>query len=140
MAEAENKAKVREFYDKINAGDLSVIDSHIADNMVDHEEVPGISPTKEGARMFFQMALNAFPDFKLTPEDMVAEGDLVFVRLRMTGTHRGDFMGIPATGKQVSIPVFDALRISGDKAVEHWGLSDTATMLQQLGVMPAPGA
>ena len=129
-----NKALAREFYEKVSAGDLSVTDTHVADNLIEHEEFPGIPPNKEGVRMFFQMMRSAFPDFRMSVEDIIEEGDKLVVRFRMQGTHRGEFMGIPATGKQVNIQGIDILRIVDGKAVEHWGVTDTGMMMQQLGV------
>jgi steroid delta-isomerase-like uncharacterized protein len=133
MSEA-NKALAREFYEKVSSGDLSVTDTHVADNFVDHEEFPGLPQTKEGVRMFFELMRTAFPDFRMSADDMIAEGDKLVVRFRMQGTHRGEFMGIPATGKQVDVPGIDVLRIVNGKAVEHWGVMDSGVMMQQLGV------
>ena len=85
------------------------------------------------------MFRSAFPDFKVTIDDMIAEGDKVVVRGTWSGTHKGEFMGIPATGKSVSFGVIDTVRIAGGKMVEHWGLMDNFRLMQQLGVIPAPG-
>jgi predicted ester cyclase len=85
------------------------------------------------------MFRSAFPDFKATINDIIAEGDKVVIRMTWNGTHRGEFMGIPPTGKRVSFGVFDILRIAGGKFVEHWGQMDSMLMMQQLGVIPAPG-
>lgn len=124
----------QEFYTALNSGDLGIIDSHFADNFVDHEELPGLPQTKEGVRQFFTMTRTAFPDFNMKIEHIVAEGDMIVVHGTMHGIHQGEFMGIPATGKQIAVPFFDMIRIAGGKAVEHWGLTDTARMMQQLGV------
>ncbi len=103
-------------------------------NRVEHED--GVEPaTKAGAIEALQRMRDAFDDFTLTVEDMVAQGDRVFVRATMSGTHRGEFLGIPATGRQVRTPVADFFRIAGWKALEHWGLSDTGRLMQQLGVV-----
>jgi steroid delta-isomerase-like uncharacterized protein len=131
----ENKAIARRFYEGINAGRIEIIDELVADNLVEHEEFPGLAGGRDGVRQFFQMILTAFPDFTMTMDDMVAEGDLVFIRATMRGTHRGDFMGIPATGKQVEVPTGDFARFEGGKLVEHWGVTDTGMMMQQLGVV-----
>ena len=85
------------------------------------------------------MLRGAFPDFQATIDDIVAEGDKVVVRQTWTGTHTGgEFMGVPPTGKSMSIGVIDIIRIAGDKFVEHWGQMDTMAMMQQLGAIPAP--
>ena len=89
--------------------------------------------------MLATMLRSAFPDLKATIEDTIAEGDKVVIRMTWRGTHTGgEFMGIPATGKSVSIGVIDIIRISGGKAVEHWGQMDSMLMMQQLGAIPAP--
>ena len=77
----------------------------------------------------------AFPNFEYTNEDTIAEGDKVVTR----GTHEGDFMGIPATGRTVEIAVKHIARISAGKMVEHWGLIDRLSMMQQLGIIPEQG-
>lgn len=134
MSEA-NKAKVHEFYEQISVGNLNVIETHIADEMVDHDELPGIPANKDGARVFFTRMHSAFADFSMTVEHLVAEGDKVFILGRMKGTHRGEFMGIGATGRPINIPFFDGLRIVNGQAVEHWGVTDTGLMMLQLGVI-----
>jgi predicted ester cyclase len=85
------------------------------------------------------MFLSAFPDTKMTIEDQLAEGDKVTTRWTATGTHTGELMGIPATGKAVTVTGFDITRYSGGKSVEHWGQFDQMGMMQQLGVIPTPG-
>jgi steroid delta-isomerase-like uncharacterized protein len=134
----ENKAVVREFFQRVNERDLSVVDDMVDDGFIEHEELPGLPQNKDGARQFFTMAFAAFPDFRLDPESMVAEGDMVVVRGKMSGTHLFDFMGIPTTGKQVSVSFFDEMRVANGKIVEHWGLTDSMTMMQQLGVGGPP--
>ena len=76
---------------------------------------------------------------RLKVEDIIAEGDKVVARLTTRGTQRGAFMGIPPTGKQVTVTAIDINCIVGGKSVEHWLNMDTLGLLQQLGVMPAPG-
>jgi predicted ester cyclase len=85
------------------------------------------------------MLRGVFPDFKATIDDMIAEGDKGVIRQTWSGTQRGEFMGIPPTGKRVSFGVIDIIRIAGGKVVEHWGQMDTMSMMQQLGAIPAPG-
>jgi predicted ester cyclase len=85
------------------------------------------------------MFRGAFPDFKVTIDDLIAEGDKVVIRATWNGTQKGEFMGIPPTGKRVSFGVIDIIRMAGGKAVEHWGQMDSMGMMQQLGVAPAPG-
>ncbi|HWO72493.1 MAG TPA: ester cyclase [Dehalococcoidia bacterium] len=132
------KTLALEFYDGINRGDLSVVDTHVAEDFIDHEEFPGIPPDKAGVRQFFEMMRSAFPDFRVNVQDTLAEGDKVVVRITMSGTHRREFMGIPATNKQVNVEGIDIVRVRDEKAVEHWGVLDVAAMMQQLGVAAGP--
>ena len=88
--------------------------------------------------MMFTMLRSAFPDFKATIEHLIAEGDKVVLHMTWTGTQKGEFMGIPPTGKSISINVIDIVRIADGQVVEHWGIMDQMAMMQQLGVIPAP--
>jgi steroid delta-isomerase-like uncharacterized protein len=123
-----------------NQGNTSLVDELFAPDFVEHEELPpGIPPGREAVKVMYTMFRNAFPDFKITIDDMIAEGDKVVAHSTWTGTQKGEFMGIPPTGKSVSFGVFDTIRIADGKFVEHWGLMDSMKMMQQLGVVPAPG-
>jgi hypothetical protein len=85
----------------------------------------------------FALALRrGFSGLRFTTEDIIAEGDLVACRFTMTGTNTGEFMGMPATGRAVSVPGVDILRFKTGKVVEHWGLTDELSLLQQLGLLP----
>ena len=141
MQTEQNKALFRQFVEEIfNQGNMSAIDELLAPDFVEHEELPpGIPSGREGVKQMTMMFRSAFPDFKTTIDDMVAEGDKVVVRMTWSGTHKGEFMGIPPTGKSVSFGVIDIVRFAGDKFVEHWGLMDSTSMMQQLGAVPAPG-
>ena len=81
----------------------------------------------------------AFPDLHASVEDVIAEGDKVALRMVARGTHQGDFMGIPATGKKVSMAEMHILQFAGGKVSAHWGLTDQLGMMQQLGVVESPG-
>src|SRR6266581_1562898 len=99
MGVEENKATVQMFYDEVlNRGNLDVIDKMTAENYVDHTAPPGMPPGREGEKQWFTMLRAAFPDGQTTIDDIIGEGDKVVVRATMTGTHQGDFMGIPAMG------------------------------------------
>src|SRR5439155_22518044 len=103
MGEEENKATARMFYDEVlNRGNISVIDKVTAENYVDHTAAPGMPPGREGEKQWFLMLRAAFPDGRTTIDDIIAEGYNVVVRGSMTGTHSGEFMGIPATGMGVT--------------------------------------
>jgi steroid delta-isomerase-like uncharacterized protein len=123
----------------INRGNIKVIDELLSSDFVEHEELPpGIPPGREAPKAMFAMLRSAFPDLKATIEHLIAEGDEVVMHMTWTGTHKGEFMGIPPTGKSISINVIDILGIAEGKFVEHWGVMDSMAMMQQLGVVPAP--
>ena len=130
------KSLVRHFYDAVGAGNLSVIDELVADDFVDREAFPGLEPNKEGVKQFFAMLRSAFPDLRMEVREMLADDDLVSVRVIATGTHEGDFMGMSSSGRRIEVQVFDILRIRDGQVAEHWGLMDAMTMMQQLGGMP----
>ncbi len=128
----------RALFAALNSGDLDGFIASMADDMVEHEQAPGLEPTKEGVAQFFRMWTAAFPDLRMEPQDVVADGDRVAVRLRITGTHQGDFMGMPASGRGIDVGAIDIMRFGDDGLVhEHWGVSDALTMMQQLGAIPA---
>ena len=133
----DHGATVRRFYDLINAGDIDGFAGMLADDFVEHEETPGLEPTKEGTLQFFRMQLAAFPDLHFHAEDILPSGDKVVARARITGTHQGELMGIPPTGKSVDVNLIDIIRFGDDGlALEHWGVFDMMAMMQQLGVVP----
>lgn len=139
MSAGENKAVVRQLYeDLFNQKNLAALDGVTAPNFVDHDPD---NPTADlaGARQYFRMMFAAFPDLRVTVEDMIAEGDTVVARVTVSGTHQGEFLGIPPGGKQVTITGIDILRLADGKLVEHWGQFDSLGMMQQLGVIPTPG-
>ena len=133
----QNKELARRFYAEMNAGNADIIFEATTENFVEHDEFPGIPPTRDGVREFFLMMRKAFPDMKMSIEDMISEGDRVFIRASMTGTHKGEFMGIPATGKQIKVPMGDFVRIENGKVAEHWGVTDSGMLMQQLGATGA---
>ena len=86
------------------------------------------------------MLQQAFPDLRVEVDDVIAEGELVAARVTYWGTHQGEFVGIPATGRQARTSGVDFFRMQDGRQAEHWGGPDMASLLQQLGVMPTPGA
>ena len=140
MSTEQNKALVRQLVEEVfNRGNVSRVDEFMAPDFVDHEGVPGYPPTREGFKQSIPMLRSGMPDFNATIDDVVAEGDRVVIRMTFRGTQTGEFMGMPPTGKSISVGVIDIFRIAGGKVVEHWGLMDSMAMMQQLGAMPAPG-
>ena len=131
-------ATIQQVYDAINARDLDGFGRLLAGDFIEHEETPGLAPTKDGVLEFFAMQLAGFPDMRMHVEDVVADGGKVVARVRFTGTHSGDFMGMPATGRSVDAGLFDMFAVGDDGLVhEHWGVMDQLAIMQQLGAVPA---
>jgi steroid delta-isomerase-like uncharacterized protein len=133
----DHAAAIRRLYDSINAGDIDGFGRQLADDFAENEGLPGFSPNKTGVLQYFQMLMAAFPDLRMVPEDVIVSGDKAVARARVTGTHKGSFAGIPATGKRVDVTLIDIIRFGKDgRACEHWGVVDQLAMMQQLGVIP----
>ena len=140
MSTEENKASVRRFSEEVfNKKKLAAIDDFYAPNLIDHSLPAGVPGGIEGQRQGIAMLLTAFPDLHLMVEDIIAEGDKIVVRMTFRGTHQGAFVGIPPTGKQVTVTEIAILRIANGKAIEQWTNVDELGLMQQLGVIPAPG-
>lgn len=138
MSTEQNKANDRRIIEGLNQGNMNVFDELMVLNFVDHEA----STTMQGLEAFKQFVsayLTAFPDLHFTIEDQIAEEDKTTLRYTARGTHRGDLMGIPPTGKQVTVTGIFITRWANGKAEESWLNFDALGMLQQLGVVPAPG-
>jgi len=141
MSADENKQLFRRFIEEVaNRGKIAIVDELVTADIIEHEEIPGVPPNREGVKQAFTMFRTAFPDLQVTIEDLIAEGDKVVARETWRGTHRGEFMEIPSTGKRVEFAAVDIVRIANGKMVEHWGQMDSLGMLQQLGVIPQPEA
>jgi steroid delta-isomerase-like uncharacterized protein len=138
MSTEQNKELVRRFYEEVwNVGNIAKLEEFVAADFVERSPMgPELAPGLEGVKQFFTMMLSAFSDMHGTPEDMIAEGDKVVTRYTATFTHSGEFMGIPATGKRITITGIEIFRIAGGKMVERWESFDQLGMMQQLGVIP----
>jgi steroid delta-isomerase-like uncharacterized protein len=133
----DHAATLREMFDSINSGDVGGFADHLAEDFVEHEATPSQDHTKEGTKDLFKMMITAFPDLRFDAEDVMSIGDKVVGRTRATGTNTGTFMGMPPTGKGVSVQLIDILRFGDDGlAHEHWGVIDMMSMMQQLGLVP----
>jgi steroid delta-isomerase-like uncharacterized protein len=139
MSAEENKAIARRGYEAINQNNLDALDEVVAPDITDQDPAPGQALGLEGVKQWFSSMHTAFPDFRMNVEDMIAEGDKVVARVRLSGTHQGEFMGIDATGNRVTITGIDILRVNADgEIMERWGNFDDLGMMQQLGVMEPP--
>jgi steroid delta-isomerase-like uncharacterized protein len=140
MSVEQNKATFRRWIEEgWNRGDLSVVDQLYAPAYVSHSFPPAFPPNREGLKQFVTAFRTACPDLHWTLDDMVGEGEKVIARITGAGTHRGEFMGIPATGRSFSVAGFLQARFEDGKWAEDWVGLDQLGMLQQLGVVPTPG-
>ena len=129
------------FYEEIlNKGDLAVADEIYAADYVVHGAPPGTPPGPEAVKQSVTRIRTAFPDFHITIDDMIAEGDKVVVRRTLRGTHQGEFNDMPPTGKKVTSTSMYIHRIADGKFAETWVEAGAHMgLLQQLGAVPAPG-
>lgn len=132
--EEENKALVRQFYDLLNLKKLDTVFELLDPGFVSHYSTGDKS--LEINRQFWPTFYTAFPDIKLTFNHMVAEGDKVAFQEYLTGTHKGEFMGIAATGRKVELINTCIVRIANCKLMESWCTMDDLRLMQQLGVFP----
>jgi len=140
MSAKENKAIMGRVVGEVfNKGNLAIIPELIAPNYVYHGSVGMEAKGPEGFKQFVTWLRTAFPDFHMKIDDLVAEGDKVVNCYRVTGTHKGEFMGIAPTGKKVTVSGIVITRWVGGKEVEAWGVDDMLAMMQQLGVVPPMG-
>ena len=136
----QNKALVRRYYEEVlGQGKLHVIDEIASPDFVDHDR-GNETHDRDGAKSFASMAHAAFADVSIEVEDIIAGDDRVVARTTISGTHSGEFMGIPATGRRVTFGCIDIMRCVDGRIVEHWGEGDDLGMLQQLGVIPTSSA
>jgi len=125
----------------LSRGDLDGFLDLFSDDFVEHEAMPGLTPDREGTRQLFTMMLAAFPNMRWEPEDILVDGDKVVARVRFSGTNEGEFMGMPATGRSISVQGIDIIRLGEDGlGREHWGVLDMMGLMQQLGAIPGPPA
>ena len=134
MSLEENKALVHLYYELVNRRELDACYELFAPEFVFHSADGDMS--REQTKQFDTMWLAAFPDLSATIEDVVAEGDKVSIRVSWRGTHKGEFMGIPPTGKKLDITNANLFRIVAGRLVESWNVTDRLRFMQQLGVIP----
>lgn len=140
MSAEENKSIARRTFEEIwNKGNLNAVDSLYTANQLSYGLGMEVPAGAEGIRQFVSIYRKAYPDTHFTVEDQIAEGNMVATRWTAIGTHRGELMGIPATGKRVTVTGMTINRIENGKIVETWNNFDALGQLQQLGVIPAPG-
>ena len=140
MSVEDNKALVRRWFEELfNEAKLDLADEIVTPDHVSHDpSTPEHLPGPEGERQLVTLVRGAFPDGRMTIEDLVAEGARVAVRWSFRGTNRGDFMGVAPTGNQVEMGTIDLFRVAGGKIAETWTNVDMMTMMRQLGAFPTP--
>lgn len=135
----ENKDVVRRLMAAMNDRDMATIDSLLSPDAIEHQVMPGIATdnARESMHHFMEAFTAAFPDMHMEIDQLIAAGDKVVVRSTTTGTHQGEFMGMPATGKTFKIDGIDIVRVNDGLCQEHWGVVDAMAMMQQLGAAPS---
>jgi steroid delta-isomerase-like uncharacterized protein len=133
MGVEENKAVVRRYQEAYNRNDMEALKGLVAQDLISHNLIPGLGSGLAGGVAAHRAVLRSFPDVQTTIEQLVAEGDTVVMRFTTRGTHRGRFGRLEPTGKTFSIDGVSIFRLADGKIVEHWGLMDQASLMQQLG-------
>ena len=139
--QAEDIKKLNQyFYEEVfRRQHVDAIDELLTDDFVEHIPAPGQATDRQGAKMFIGHMLQAFPDLDFEIESQIAEGDTVAAVGTMTGTHRAEFLGVPGTGRKVSVAVMDTSRVRDGKFSDHWGLVDVPALLTQVGIQSPTG-
>lgn len=141
MAEQENKALVRRYYDEVfNERRVDLVDQIAVENYVEHDPFPGQGDGRADLRARVALILAAMNPLRFEVQDMIAEGDRVVVRWVQQGSQSGSFMGIPPTGRQYTFAGIDVHRLRDGLMAEHWHVVDLFSLLQQLGAIPTPNS
>lgn len=140
MSVEANKAILCRWWDAINQGNADAIidEVYAADYILHDPSQPEPVVGTVGVREFIASVTTAFPDLQMTLDDLVGEGDRVVQRLTARGTHQGEFLGVPASGKEVNIWLMVISRMADGKIAEEWQMVDALTLLQQIGAVPVP--
>jgi len=133
MSVEENKDIVRRYQEAYNTGNFDALDEVVAADVLTPNMIANMPRGLAGAKLVHQKTLTGMPDYHTAIEDIIAEDDKVVARVRITGTHTGDFYGIPPTGKHIDLSGIYIVRIADGKIVEHWGEENGAEVLRQLG-------
>ncbi len=137
MSVEQNKTVIRRLIEEVwNQGNLDAIEELHSPQLVDHSAPPERPPGAEGIRQFVSSLREPFPDFQVNIEHLIAEDDMVVLHWKTSGTHRGEYLGVPATGKRLTSHGVNIFRMENSRIAEDWGVSDDLGVLQQLGVLP----
>ena len=139
MSMEANTALLQRFADEVLTGhNLTVLDEVFHTDYVEDDPPPGMGPGREGLRQWLAGWITAFPDVRWTIEEQIADDDRVWSRSTWQGTHQGSFLGIPPTGKKITVTAWTIDRFTDGKIAESRIIMDTFVMMQQLGVISAP--
>lgn len=139
MSAEDNKTIVRRSLEEFNQGNLSVIDELFAPDFVYHDPANPTVHSRQDYKQWLTQFRAAFPDVRISVEDMLAEGDKVAYRYTLRATQSGSWRGAPPTGKPISVTAIVIARLTGGKIAEGWQNADALGLVQQLGLMPAQG-
>lgn len=140
MATEEHKALLRRFIDIWNTGNTAAADEFVCADLVDHSLPPGLPPGLEGFKLLVGGFRTAFPDLHIKIDGLMAQGDKAAARVTFRGTQRGEFQGLPASGRPFSMGAIGILRFDAGQVAEHWAVLDLLGLLSQLGAVPAAHA
>jgi steroid delta-isomerase-like uncharacterized protein len=130
----KNKTICNRFFEELhNRGNFDIVDEVVDPNVVSHDPFPGQAQGSTGLRDTMKIFRSAFPDLKVTLNDMIAEKDKVMTKFTVTGTHKGIFMDTPPTNNKISYEEIVILRLKEGKIIEHWAVADALSLMQQLG-------
>lgn len=132
---AEKVALVTTLYKAFSTGDVEILDGVVAEDFVDHMALTGTSPGLNGLKEAITIFRTGLPDMRIDVQAVAIEGDLVAVRQLTTGTHEGDFLGVPASSTKVRFPAFDMYRMANGVIVESWHVEDLLSVLAQVGAL-----
>ncbi|GAA4404856.1 hypothetical protein GCM10023168_17980 [Fodinibacter luteus] len=133
----DHAATMRRAYELISAGDIDGFGRLVAPGFVEHDAEPGMAPTKHGVLELFRGYRSAFPDLRMDAHEVIVSGDTTVARVTASGTHDGEFMGMPPSGRRIEVGLIDIMRFDDDGLIsDHWGVMDALSMMQQLGVVP----
>ncbi len=135
MSKQSNTETQKKMGEAINSGRLEALREIFAADVVDHDPAPDQAKGPEGFIQFFTQFRSAFPDLAIAVEHMVADEDNISLAYTVTGTHQGNFLGIPATGKKIKARGMQIARFESGKIVERWGSSDELGILKQIGAV-----
>jgi steroid delta-isomerase-like uncharacterized protein len=136
MTTEQDKALVRRLVIEAQQnGNLDLVDEILAPDFVDHTPLPGLPPTRDGVKVLFSAFHTGFPDLRVDILDQISEAGTVATRKRFSGTHNGEFLGVPASGRSVELEVIDILRVRDGRITDHWVSADRLSLLTQLGAI-----